>query len=58
MVPAAKDEAWSASRKRTRPACSSSSLIQMQQNVSSYIGATTIREYVIGLEDKKATPVF
>jgi N-acyl-D-amino-acid deacylase len=25
-------------------------------NVASYIGATTIREYVIGLEDKKATP--
>ena len=24
-------------------------------NVASYIGATTIREYVIGLEDKKAT---
>jgi N-acyl-D-amino-acid deacylase len=26
------------------------------QNIASYIGATTIREYVIGLEDKKATP--
>jgi N-acyl-D-amino-acid deacylase len=26
------------------------------QNVASYIGATTIREYVIGLADKKATP--
>lgn len=26
------------------------------QNVASYIGATTIREHVIGLEDKKATP--
>lgn len=25
-------------------------------NVASYVGATTIREYVIGLEDKKATP--
>ncbi len=25
-------------------------------NVASYIGATTIREYVIGLEDKKPTP--
>lgn len=25
-------------------------------NVASYIGATTIREHVIGLEDKKATP--
>ena len=25
-------------------------------NVASYIGATTIREYVVGLEDKKATP--
>ncbi|HZS09693.1 MAG TPA: D-aminoacylase [Blastocatellia bacterium] len=25
-------------------------------NIASYIGATTIREYVIGLEDKKATP--
>jgi N-acyl-D-amino-acid deacylase len=26
-------------------------------NVASYIGATTIREYVIGLEDRQATPV-
>ena len=26
------------------------------QNVASYIGATTIREHVIGLEDKKPTP--
>ena len=25
-------------------------------NVASYFGATTIREYVVGLEDKKATP--
>lgn len=25
-------------------------------NVASYVGATTIREHVIGLEDKKATP--
>ncbi|MCI0390381.1 MAG: D-aminoacylase [Acidobacteria bacterium] len=25
-------------------------------NIASYIGATTIREYVIGLEDRKATP--
>src|SRR4030095_3863139 len=25
-------------------------------NVASYIGATTVREYVVGLEDKKATP--
>src|SRR6202008_4512966 len=25
-------------------------------NVASYIGATTIREHVIGLEDKKPTP--
>src|SRR5215510_12258493 len=25
-------------------------------NVASYIGATTIREHVVGLEDKKATP--
>ncbi|HMB28056.1 MAG TPA: D-aminoacylase, partial [Blastocatellia bacterium] len=25
-------------------------------NVASYIGATTIREYAVGLEDKKATP--
>jgi N-acyl-D-amino-acid deacylase len=25
-------------------------------NVASFIGATTIREYVVGLEDKKATP--
>jgi len=28
----------------------------ISQNVASYIGATTIREYVVGLEDKKATP--
>lgn len=28
----------------------------VSQNVASFIGATTIREYVIGLEDKKATP--
>lgn len=28
----------------------------ISQNVASYIGATTLREYVIGLEDKKATP--
>ncbi len=28
----------------------------VSQNVASYIGATTIREYVVGLEDKKATP--
>ena len=28
----------------------------ISQNVASFIGATTIREYVIGLEDKKATP--
>jgi N-acyl-D-amino-acid deacylase len=27
----------------------------VSQNVASYIGATTIREYVVGLEDKKAT---
>ncbi len=26
------------------------------QNVASFIGATTIREHVIGLEDKRATP--
>ena len=26
------------------------------QNVASYIGATTIREYVIGLENRKASP--
>ncbi|HEX5080969.1 MAG TPA: D-aminoacylase [Blastocatellia bacterium] len=25
-------------------------------NMASYIGATTIREYVVGLEDRKATP--
>jgi N-acyl-D-amino-acid deacylase len=25
-------------------------------NVASFLGATTVREYVIGLEDKKATP--
>jgi N-acyl-D-amino-acid deacylase len=28
----------------------------VSQNVASYIGATTIREHVIGLEDRKATP--
>ena len=28
----------------------------MSQNVASYIGATTIREHVIGLEDRKPTP--
>ncbi len=28
----------------------------ISQNVASFIGATTIREYVIGLEDRKATP--
>jgi N-acyl-D-amino-acid deacylase len=28
----------------------------VSQNVASYIGATTIREHVIGLEDKQATP--
>lgn len=28
----------------------------VSQNVASFIGATTIREYVIGLEDKRATP--
>jgi N-acyl-D-amino-acid deacylase len=28
----------------------------ISQNVASFIGAATIREYVIGLEDKKATP--
>ena len=28
----------------------------ISQNVASCIGATTIREYVVGLEDKKATP--
>ena len=28
----------------------------ISQNVASFIGAATVREYVIGLEDKKATP--
>src|SRR4051794_10043406 len=28
----------------------------VSQNVASFIGATTIREHVVGLEDKKATP--
>ncbi len=28
----------------------------VSQNIASYIGATTIREYVIGLEDKVPTP--
>ncbi len=30
--------------------------IQVSQNVASFIGATTIREYVLGLENKKPTP--
>src|SRR5437879_2045965 len=29
---------------------------KVSQNVASFIGATTIREYVVGLEDRKATP--
>ena len=28
----------------------------VSQNVASFVGATTIREHVIGLEDKKPTP--
>ncbi len=28
----------------------------VSQNVASYLGATTVREYVIGLDNKKATP--
>ena len=28
----------------------------VSQNVASFIGAATVREYVIGLEDRKATP--
>ena len=28
----------------------------VSQNVASFIGATTIREHVVGLEDRKATP--
>jgi N-acyl-D-amino-acid deacylase len=28
----------------------------VSQNVASFIGATTVREYAIGLEDRKATP--
>jgi N-acyl-D-amino-acid deacylase len=28
----------------------------VSQNVASFLGATTVREHVIGLEDKKATP--
>ncbi len=28
----------------------------VSQNVASFIGATTLREYVVGLEDRKATP--
>ena len=28
----------------------------VSQNVASFIGATTVREHVIGLEDKKPTP--
>src|SRR5208282_2659741 len=27
----------------------------VSQNVASYLGATTVREYVLGLENKKAT---
>jgi N-acyl-D-amino-acid deacylase len=29
----------------------------VSQNVASFLGATTVREYVIGLEDKKPTPI-
>src|SRR5678816_3206073 len=29
---------------------------KISPNVASYIGATTIREHVVGLADKKATP--
>jgi N-acyl-D-amino-acid deacylase len=29
---------------------------RVSTNVASFIGATTIREYVVGLEDRKATP--
>jgi N-acyl-D-aspartate/D-glutamate deacylase len=28
----------------------------MSQNVASFVGATTIREHVVGLDDRKATP--
>jgi N-acyl-D-amino-acid deacylase len=28
----------------------------VSQNVASFIGATTLREYVVGLEDRRATP--
>src|SRR5207247_1626827 len=28
----------------------------ISQNVASYLGATTVREYVLGLENKKPTP--
>jgi N-acyl-D-amino-acid deacylase len=28
----------------------------VSQNVASYLGATTVREYVLGLEDRKPTP--
>ncbi len=28
----------------------------ISQNVASFVGATTIREYVVGLEDRRATP--
>src|SRR5205814_4002712 len=28
----------------------------ISQNVASYLGATTVREYVIGLENRKPTP--
>lgn len=30
--------------------------VKVSPNVASYLGATTVREYVIGLEDRKATP--
>jgi N-acyl-D-amino-acid deacylase len=29
----------------------------VSQNVASFLGATTVREYVVGLEDRKPTPV-
>jgi N-acyl-D-amino-acid deacylase len=30
--------------------------IKVSQNVASFLGATTVREYVIGLDNRKATP--
>ena len=42
--------------RRWRSICSELERRGVSQNVASFIGATTIREHVIGLEDRKPTP--